>query len=310
MKNLREIKQAFDQNIVPNLGSLADKMFYMKLYATALLAGMIIAFFTVMTNRVTFFMIDFLMMLVLFFLIYKDTDTLTKLYQRLVVGPLVKAIDRNFTYLPQQGISQNIFYKTPFIPYRSHAKYKSSNHIVYRTKEHRFRCADVNVIIRRKKRSSLLYSGLFGMITLPRRYEHTILIVPDFAEKHMGAFGKEFLQFKEIDGLMKLNINHDSYFEKHFIVYTSCEDEARMFLDESMRKLLIKALKMSSYNSLQLSIVGDKAYVGAPSVESFFGFSIGLSKRLSVDHFDHLENSVKNLLAASTLLTGVYDRSK
>lgn len=310
MKSIVEVREYFDTSIVSQIDVLLQEMSMLKIYAVILLLAFAIAFTSVFMNMIPLFFISFSVNVLMFYLIYTKYKGVNKIYQDCIVKPLVRYIDPHIKYNYISGISQKEFDNTHFIKYTKRKNYKSSNHVIYRNRGYTLRCAQVQTEETRVQGTQTdstvsLYDGSVAYLTLPHSFEGRTVVYPDFAEKHLGSFGKDFLQDGVRNDLDKLRITHDKRFEKHFVVYTSNKSEARAILSKTLRDTLIRLTEQTQYG-LMLSVVGNKAYVGIKMMPGFFTLSIGLSKRWEIDNFSHIEQSIKNLYVSIEALDALY----
>lgn len=117
------------------------------------------------------------------------------------------------------------------------------------------------------------FRGMFGWCLTARRYEGTILLLPDHLEDKLGYLAQNIqaLRRRYDTRLVRLE---DPDFERHFAVYADDEVAARMLLTPDLMQRLVQ-LRTTFGRDLLLSFRKGKFYYAASMPQGFLGLRVG-----------------------------------
>lgn len=102
-----------------------------------------------------------------------------------------------------------------------------------------------------------IFRGLFMHADFNKNFSGTTYVLPDTAEKLLGAFGQSLQKLSSRGDLVKLE---NVEFEKRFVVYSSDQVEARYILTPAMMEAMVK-LSSAFDSDVFFSFVGSRVYV-------------------------------------------------
>jgi hypothetical protein len=188
-----------------------------------------------------------------------------------VIARLVRFIDENLRYSPDQGIPKSIFqtadlYKQQIDRYRSEDQVSgkvgateiafSEVHAEYKTKDNKGH-TEWHTIFR-----GILFTGDFN-----KAFRGKTVVLPDTAERLLGSLGQKLQSWTPgRDDLVKLE---DPEFEREFVVYGSDQIEARYILSTSLMERIVQ-FKRKTGKRIGLSFVGSKVFVAVPYTKNLF----------------------------------------
>jgi hypothetical protein len=113
-----------------------------------------------------------------------------------------------------------------------------------------------------------IFRGIFLVADFNKRFKSKTLVLPDTAEKLFGKMVGGFIQSKNImrPPLVKLE---DPEFEKHFVVYSKDQIEARYILSPALMKRITE-YRMKTGKNIFLSFVDNKLRVAIPYKKNLF----------------------------------------
>ena len=126
---------------------------------------------------------------------------------------------------------------------------------------------------RRIESSAHNFRGMFGWCRTARRYEGTILLLPDHLEDKLGYLAQNIqaLRRRYDTRLVRLE---DPDFERHFVVYADDEVAARMLLTPALMRRLVQ-LRTTFGCDLLLSFRKGRFYYAASMPQGFLGLRAG-----------------------------------
>ncbi|MBN2896011.1 MAG: DUF3137 domain-containing protein [Campylobacterales bacterium] len=260
MKSKHELKQFFDQEILPDLPSEtmlhSAKMFLPIFGGFSLLSWILLDF-----HLHVIFGIAFTTFVALFW--WYVTYVLPKIeqkYQRLVINPMLNAIDPTMRHIPNRGIRETQIKDSRIIPDKLYNTMRSSNLISYQNDSIPVTLSHVELTAKKNDDDdSTPFQGLFAVTEARRSIKGTTIILFDVMEKHLGFVGGG-LQLSSLRGeLRKIRLD-SSGFEKQYLVYSSDPIEANYLLTFTvMEKLTQLIAKYGLYPVI--SFVKDKIYI-------------------------------------------------
>lgn len=191
-------------------------------------------------------------------------------YKRNVIVKIVKFIDENLDYLPNQSISltdieNSRLFKMPVnkvigddfvegIVGETYMKF-SEVHAVYSYKTDK------------SERTTKVFDGIMFVAESNKSFKGRTFILPDDIEKFWGRFSKYIQKMENKWGeLVKLE---NPEFEKLFVVYSTDQIEARYILSTTLMERIVDYKKKSRRNIL-ISFVNNNVYIAIPFVGELF----------------------------------------
>jgi hypothetical protein len=139
-----------------------------------------------------------------------------------------------------------------------------------------------------RKNRDLIFKGLFFYADFNKHLSESTFVFPDIAEKLMGKSG-QMLQRSGFHGkLVKLE---NPEFEKHFVVYSSSQQEARYVLTPLMMEAILN-IRAKYRKKIHLSFTGDNVYLAFRFGRGLFEprlFSSGVRFSDMVQMFDMIK---------------------
>jgi hypothetical protein len=119
----------------------------------------------------------------------------------------------------------------------------------------------------KKSSERTVFKGLFFIGDFNKNFTCQAVVLPDTAEKHLGQIGQT-LQSMNLgrDELVRLD---DPEFEKHFVVYSNDQINARYILSTSLMERIIE-FKKKSNRKIHLSFVGSMVFVAVSYSRNLF----------------------------------------
>lgn len=139
--------------------------------------------------------------------------------------------------------------------------------------------------------SQIYFQGLFFQANFSKSFNGQTVVVPDFAEKSLGAIGRMFQSWNKqhADELIRLE---DPEFERLFAVYGTDQIEARYILSTSLMQRLVE-LRKKVQSEMRISFVDNNVYIAIPSKNknlfepNFFGSVVDFQSIL--EYFETLQ---------------------
>lgn len=217
-----------------------------------------------------------------------DNPKVKARYQRLVVRPLLNAIDYRLQYTPERGLPYSDLKRSQLASTMPFSRYVSDNFISYKNKG--IPVAIANVSLMRRGSNSNSFPGMGGLFNIPvstakvsfmeqksngddipvmqgllcvtnvnRKIEGSTIVTLDPAEKHLGFLGQAIQPDVWYGGLKKVYLDNTA-FEKKFAVYSSDPVEANYLLSFTVMQALVQLSE--KYNvSPHISFMRDKMYI-------------------------------------------------
>lgn len=117
----------------------------------------------------------------------------------------------------------------------------------------------------RKKKT--LFKGLFFRANFNKSFKGRTVVLPDFAERHLGGMGKLIQSWNKSRG--ELISLEDPEFERFFAVYGDDQVEARYILSTSLMARLVD-LRKKAGRDLYVAFVSDTIYIAVKYEEDLF----------------------------------------
>jgi len=119
----------------------------------------------------------------------------------------------------------------------------------------------------KNRRKYTIFKGLFFMGDFNKHFLSKTVVLPDTAESLLGKLGQSLQSLNVFRGeLVKLE---DPEFERHFVVYSNNQIEARYILSMSLMKRIVD-FKEKTGRKIYMSFVGTKVFVAVPYGRELF----------------------------------------
>ena len=231
---------------------------------------------------------------------YKKRRRTIGSYQRLVVKPLINAIDPTLNYSPSRGVSYDAILASRLVEDHHTKKFTANNLLTYQNDGLPVRLSHVYLEHKDEEGDYVpALAGLFAVTEARRPAAGKTIVSFDLAERFLGFVGQG-LQYKSMyRGLEKIRLDSPG-FEKQYVVHASDRIEANYLLSYTvMEKLtqLIEEYKLFP----RISFVKDKVYVVVLDHGFFQPFS--WSKQL---RFKDVEQSIDALYFAREVIKAIH----
>lgn len=209
-------------------------------------------------------------------------DTATPRVQAEVLAPLIRFGDPSFRYEPRGSIERDTFGASRLFAGDAFNHYSGEDHVAGRHGSTRFAFSELSVknVRKRGKRTEtdVVFRGLFFCADFNKEFRGTTLVLPDRAEKRLGALGRAF---QSVTGSSDLDLVEleDPDFERAFVVRSTDPTEARYLLSTSLMRRILD-FHANTGSQLRLSFVRGRLFVALPLDRDLF--EIGLATRIDL----------------------------
>jgi len=285
MKTTEDLKSFYDGSLRQQILALEEKRKKIAHMALAIIFGCITLFlFSLLLSIVltpVFAVVSFIAIVVLgiilyFTLVHSEAKAFVSDYKRRIVGEMVKFIDGNLAYNPENGIRQPA-YMNSRIFLTQPDRYKCEDYVSGKIGETFIEFSEVHSEYKTETRDSkghrqthwhTIFKGLFFIADFNKNFAGTTVVLPDFAESTFGFLGKIFQSWNltRSEKLIKLE---DPDFEKLFVVYGDDQITARYILTPGMMERLSE-FRRKLNSTIYLSFRDSKVYVAVSVNKNLF----------------------------------------
>lgn len=209
-------------------------------------------------------------------------DTATPRIQAEVLRPLIQFGDPSFSYHPRASIQRDVFAASRLFEGESFNRYGGEDLVAGRHGSTLFAFSELSVlrVKRRGKRTEtqVVFRGLFFSADFSKAFRGETLVLPDRAERRLGAVGRAFQSIAGGRGLDLVELE-DPDFERAFVVRSTDPTEARYLLSPSLMQRIL-AFHANTGSQLRLSFIGGRLYVAIPLEQDLF--EMGLTTRVDL----------------------------
>lgn len=209
-------------------------------------------------------------------------DTATPRVQAEVLTPLIHFGDPSFRYHPRAAIERDVFAASRLFEGEAFNRYGGEDLVVGRHESTQFAFSELSVqhVKKRGKRieTEVVFRGLFFSADFNKAFNGETLVLPDRAEKRLGAVGRAFQSIAGGRGLDLVELE-DPDFERAFVVYSSDPLEARYLLSTSLMRRILD-FNANTGSKLRLSFIGGRLYVALPLAQGLF--ETGFATRIDI----------------------------
>lgn len=170
-------------------------------------------------------------------------DTATPRIRRELLRRVVEFWDPSFRYFPDGSIARSEFDASRLFAGETIHRFGGEDLVRGRHGATEFRFSELRASRLRKRGKRVeevpVFHGLFFVADFPKDFRGQTLVLPDRAERHLGAFGRAFQALSGGAGLDLVQLE-DPAFERVFAVYASDETEARYLLSPSLMQRILR----------------------------------------------------------------------
>jgi hypothetical protein len=192
-------------------------------------------------------------------------------FKATVIAKLVRFIDENLRYSPDQGIDKSVFQKADLFKHRID-RYTSEDQVVGKVGATEIAFSEVHAEYKTKDNKGhthwhTIFRGILFVGDFNKAFRGKTVVLPDTAERLLGSLGQALQSWTPgRDDLVKLE---DPEFEREFVVYGSDQIEARYILSTSLMERILQ-FKRKTGKRIALSFVGSKVFVAVPYTKNLF----------------------------------------
>jgi hypothetical protein len=222
----------------------------------------------------------------------KVPDSAAPLVRSTILEPVITFWDPSFRYQANGAISRGEFEASRLFAGESIDRYAGEDLVSgrYGATEFRFSELHVKEVRRHKNRTETVpvFDGLFFVADFNKSFRGQTLVLPDTAERALGAFGRAFQSLASGASGMQLVELESPAFERAFTVRSTDAVEARYLLSPSLMQRIL-SFRDNSGGKLRLGFLGGRVYVAIPMPGDLFSTGAGLgglgafSKPLTLD---------------------------
>ena len=181
-----------------------------------------------------------------------------------VVAEVVKLINPDWKYLYDYCMSQESYQQSGLFPQR-YDRYNGDDFVTGQIDKTDFQFSELHTQYKqvtygakgqRQEHWITIFRGLFIHADFNKNFLGTTFILPDTAERLLGALGQSLQKFSSRGDLVKLE---NPEFEKLFVVYSSDQVEARYILTPSIMEAMVKLYRRFD-GEIYFSFVGSRVY--------------------------------------------------
>jgi hypothetical protein len=206
----------------------------------------------------------------------KVPDTASPLVRSQILEPVVRFWDASFDYKQHGRIAQAEFEASRLFSGESFNRYSGEDLVTGKHGATEFRFCELHVkhVEKTKNgtRSRVVFDGIFFVADFNKSFRSQTLVLPDTAERALGAFGRAFQSVASGASGMQLVELEDPAFERAFTVRSSDPTEARYLLSPSLMQRIL-AFHGNTGAKLRLAFFGGRVYVAIPLPGDFLAVS-------------------------------------
>ncbi|HCW08434.1 MAG TPA: hypothetical protein DGG95_13840 [Cytophagales bacterium] len=230
-----------------------------------------------------------------------------------VIGKMVKFVDENLNYKPEQGMARGEFLES-HIFLSAGDRFTSEDLVTGRIGNTEIRFAEVRTERRddegRRNAQYQTYDTLFRGILFKadfnKNFNGRTVVLTDQAEKAFGGLGTFFQKMNQMrDPLIKMD---DVNFEKAFAVYGTDPVEAHYLLSPSLMERILNF--KSKLGKIELSFVDSHLYVAIPTRQNLFESRLfsSIVKYPKLETYHHYLQSLAGMVEDLNLNTRIWTK--
>jgi len=203
----------------------------------------------------------------LIYFIYQTSKQKKKYRERFksdVVAEVVKLINPDWKYLYDYCMSQESYQQSGLFPHH-YDRYNGDDFVTGQIDQTDFQFSELHTQYKqvtygpkgqRQENWITIFRGLFIHADFNKNFAGSTFVLPDTAERLLGALGQSLQKFSSRGELVKLE---NTEFEKLFVVYSSDQVEARYILTPSIMEAMVNLYRRFD-GEIYFSFVGSRVY--------------------------------------------------
>jgi len=181
-----------------------------------------------------------------------------------VVAEVVRLINPDWKYLYDYCMSQESYQQSGLFPHH-YDRYNGDDFVTGQIDQTDFQFSELHTQYKqvtygskgqRQENWITIFRGLFIHADFNKNFAGSTFVLPDTAERLLGALGQSLQKFSSRGDLVKLE---NPEFEKLFVVYSSDQVEARYILTPSMMEAMVNLYRRFD-GEIYFSFVGSRVY--------------------------------------------------
>lgn len=312
MKSEIDLKHFYDSTLLASLKYLEGKrrkiaskliILWVVLGSVFLLGSLVLAVAVNPVIAIPLFIFLLIVGLIVHFLLFgREIKSFTSEFKVKIVGEVVRFVDENLSYAPDNGICQQVYLDSQI--FLTHPdRYKCEDYVSGKIGETLVEFSEIHSEYKTESTDSkgnhhtewhTIFRGLFFIADFNKNFHGTTVVLPDLAEKAFGFIGK-ILQSWNLSRKGQLIKLEDPEFEKLFVVYGDDQITARYILTPGLMQRLVEFRKNVN-NTIFLSFKESKVYMAITVSRNLFEpriFSSNEDFALIRDYFENLELASK-----------------
>lgn len=279
MKSIEELKNFFDTELTNDLTPLeeerkriAKKAIRINILFGILLIIPIVLFFLI--YQFSFFIL-FIIIFIWAFVFNKITKNYKSDFKKEVIARVIKFIDNNLIYNPDQCISYDNYMKSKLF-LRSTDRYRGDDYVSGKIDKTNIEFSELHTEYKTVTRTKsgtqthwhTIFKGIFFIADFNKKFKGQTFVLPDIAQRTFGNYlGNIFQSMNKLKGeLIKME---DPLFEKYFVVYGDDQIEARYILSTNLLKRIVD-YKIKTGKQIYLSFIENKVFIAISYTKSLF----------------------------------------
>ncbi len=279
MDGSKTIRELYDSGLSQELRALESKRKELLVrYAVStffILAG--ILSFIVSDGRgipVGFGMLSIALFIISMVLAGKKTNVYKKDFKSNVVKKVVELIDPGWNYEPAAAISTLEYDQSGLFPTKWD-RFRGDDLIRGTIEKTDFRLSEIHTEYKTesvdgkqhsREQWSTIFKGMFAHAEFNKTISGRTFVLPDVAEKLFGKWGQKLQRNDSRGQLVKLE---NTAFEKHFVVYSDDQIEARYILTPAMMEAMVD-IRNQLKKKMYFSFIGSRVYIAISFSKDLF----------------------------------------
>ncbi|PIE90113.1 MAG: hypothetical protein CR997_07580 [Acidobacteria bacterium] len=233
-------------------------------------------------------------------------------FKEQVVREIILHHNPEWTYSPDSYIPEEVYANSELFKH-SYSRYNGDDYIIGIEGKTRFAFSELHTQYKTQTNSNgskrtqyhTIFKGLFLFADFNKAIKGKTFVFPDTMQSLLGKFGQKLQSWNHQHGkLVKLE---DQEFEKHFVVYSDNQIEARYILTPKIMENLV-AFRKKWGHKVFLSFIGTRMYFAVSMLQNLFEpriFSSGMKQR-DLDQMKSLLALVSDIIQEMDLNTRIW----
>lgn len=282
---MQEIESLYRLKIEPQLAPITSKQKNLrKEYLITGIAFLAVAGFVIplFVTQNFLFLIPLIIAIVLMILQIIKANKLFKEFRsdfkKAVVSEIVKAINPDWIYEPDNMINPAVYAQSDIFR-TQYDRYLGDDYVRGVIEKTDFECSELHTEYkqvtydnkgRRQEHWVTIFKGLFFNADFNKEFKGKTYVSPDFAEKLLGKFGRNFQGFSGAAPLVQLE---NVEFEKVFVVHSTDQIEARYILTPAILEAMLR-IRQHINSEVHFSFIGSRVYCALEMRKNLFEPSV------------------------------------